>query len=78
MVKMVTIKIDGTLYRVKKDCFGEEEIKDLLINIKTFIRENIGDYDGYIAEFVFELLEMFSVEITPLEEMPVFLNFQRI
>ena len=78
MIKMVTIEIDGTLYSVKKDCLGEEEMKDLLMNIKTFIWENIGDYDGDIPEFVFELLKMLSVEITPLEEMPVFLNFQRI
>ena len=56
---MVTIEIDETLYNVlynvKKDCLGEEEMKDLLMNIETFILENIGDYDGDISEFVFEL-----------------------
>ena len=75
---MVTIEIDGTLYNVKKDCLGEEEMKGLLMSIKAFILENIGDYDDDIPEFVFELLKMLSVEITPLEEMPVFLNFQLI
>lgn len=75
---MVTIKIDETLYNVKKDCLGEEEMKSLLMSIKTFIWDNIGDYDDDVPEFAFQLLEMLSVEITPLEEMPVFLNFQRI
>ena len=72
------IEIDGTLYNVKKDCLGEEEMKSLLMSIKRFIWDNIGDYDDYVPEFAFQLLEMLSVEITPLEEMPVFLNFQRI
>ena len=72
------IEIDGTLYNVKKDCLGEEEMKSLLMSIKRFIWDNIGDYDDDVPEFAFQLLEMLSVEITPLEEMPVFLNFQRI
>ena len=75
---MIMIEIDGTLYNVKKDCLGEEEMKSLLMSIKRFIWDNIGDYDDDVPEFAFQLLEMLSVEITPLEEMPVFLNFQRI
>lgn len=50
MIKVVTIEIDG-------DCLGEEEMKDLLMNIKTFIWENIGDYDDDVPEFAFQLLE---------------------
>ena len=52
---MVTIEIDETLYNVKKDCLGEEEMKDLLMSIEAFILENIDDYDDDISEFVFEL-----------------------
>ena len=55
------IEIDGTLYNVKKDCLGEEEMKSLLMSIKRFIWDNIGDYDDDVPEFAFQPLEMLSV-----------------